>query len=297
MRDAGSTRALGPQVWNRRVAHLPSSGTLIVSTDLQGNRADYERLKAIYAAEARAGNDPILAFCGDLVHGPSPDLLRPGAWPPHLGTPYHDESAELLRDFERFTREARTFSLLGNHEHAHIGGPPVPKFYPDEAAVLDAALGADVPRMHSFLREFPLIAVAPCGVALVHGSPSAHEPDLAAYERLRYEGFADVDLFRMFAAGTLGALLWSRHSTEAQAQGLLASLGLDGGVVIHGHDVVDAGVEVADRHTVCLSTSFGLFDGRKTYARIDLSGRYRTTADLRAGVELLPLYPQAARAA
>ncbi|MCA9546128.1 MAG: metallophosphoesterase [Myxococcales bacterium] len=297
MRDSGSTRALGSRVWGRKVAHLPADGVLLVCTDLQGNWRDYERMKALYAQEAAAGNRPILAFCGDLVHGPSPDLNGPGRWPSHLGTEYVDQSAALLQDFERYTREARAFSILGNHEHAHIGGPPVPKFYPDEAAVLDATLGAEAPRMHGFIREFPLLAVAPNGLVLVHGAPAGHEPDLAAYERLSYEGFRRVELFRMFAEGTLGALLWSRGASEEQAAALLRSVGLRGGAVIHGHDVVDEGVEVVDRHTLCLSTSFGLYDRRKTYARIDLSRPIRSTADLRFGVELLPLYPQAASAA
>jgi hypothetical protein len=54
-------------VWNRRVAALPDAGILLVATDLQGNLGDYERMKALYAAERAAGHAPILAFVGDLV--------------------------------------------------------------------------------------------------------------------------------------------------------------------------------------------------------------------------------------
>lgn len=65
-----------------------------------------------------------------------------------------------------------SFSLLGNHEHAHVGGPVVPKFYPDEARVLDEALANDRERIHDFFRSFPLIAVTSCGVVL----PSRSHP-------------------------------------------------------------------------------------------------------------------------
>lgn len=161
---------------------MPAKGVLIYATDLQGNLRDYQRLKEIYDEEELRGHEPILGFCGDLVHGPSPDMLEPGAWPDHLGTPYSDRSAELVRDFERYSRTARTFSLLGNHEHAHIGGPVVPKFYPDEARVLEEALGEDRTRVRDFFRTFPLLAVAPCGAVLTHGAPRATEPTLADFE-------------------------------------------------------------------------------------------------------------------
>src|SRR5215203_2901615 len=77
-------RTLGPSVWGRKAARLPDRGTLLVATDLQGNRRDYERLKQLYWEEEARGNEPVLALCGDLVHGPSPDLNAEGAWPEYL---------------------------------------------------------------------------------------------------------------------------------------------------------------------------------------------------------------------
>ena len=278
-------------VWDRRVARLPEAGVLLYATDLQGNLGDYEALKAVYAAEAAAGNDPILAFCGDLVHGPSPDLQAPGAWLEHLGTRYVDESAALLRDFERFTRTERAFSLLGNHEHAHIGGPVVPKFHPDEAAVLDAALGADAPRLHDFMRSFPLVAITPCGVVLTHGAPGATEASLADFEGLDYAGYTQVSINDMHRHDTLGALLWCRMASEADARGLLSVCGFEEGVVAFGHDVVREGWIAESPSQLCLSTSYGLFDRDKVYLRLELAGRYRSAADLRRGVEIRRLYP------
>lgn len=284
------------EVWDRRVARLPNRGVLLYATDLQGSMKDYERMKELYAIEEAAGHEPILAFCGDLVHGPSPDLLEPGAWPDHLGTPYRDESAALIRDFDLYTRSARAFSLLGNHEHAHIGGPVVPKFYPDEAAVLDEALGADRSRIHDFFRSFPLLAVGACGVVLTHGAPRSTEADLEAFERLSYEGYEKVDINAMYARGTVGGLLWSRGATEQEARALLKATAIDGranGFVAFGHDVVREGFEMAGASQLCLSTSYGCHDRDKTYLRLDLADRYESVLELRAGVELLPLWPGA----
>jgi Calcineurin-like phosphoesterase len=291
-------RTLGSSVWGRKVARLPDRGVLLVSTDLQGNRGDYEAMKAIYARERAAGNDPVLAFCGDMVHGPSPELNAPNMWPRHLGTAYVDASREVILDFERFTREHRAFSVLGNHEHAHIGGPRVPKFYPDEAAVLDAALGDERARVHGFLRTWPLVAVAPCGVVLTHGAPRGTERTLDAFESLSYEGFRGEALGRMTDRGTVGSLLWARHATAEQARALLSVVTLSrepGAFVVYGHDVVNDGYERIGAEQLCLSTSFGLFDAHKTYLRLDLSRRYRGVEELREGVELMALYPDAER--
>lgn len=284
------TRALGDAVWGRKLARLPREGTLLVCTDLHGNLDDYQRMKAVYFREKQAGNQPILALCGDLVHGPNPALSA--RWPSYLGSPYRDRSAELLLDFEQFTRTERAFTLLGNHEHAHIGGPKVPKFYPDEAAVLDAALGVEAERMHDFMRSFPLLAAAPCGVVLTHGAPRATEPSVSAFERLHYEGYEHIPLLRMADVNTVGALLWARMASETQAVGLLRTVlddGAEGGFVAFGHDVVPAGFDRFTDSQICVSTSFGLDNRNKVYLRLDLSRRYRSAQELQVGEEILPL--------
>ncbi|MEZ4235370.1 MAG: metallophosphoesterase [Myxococcota bacterium] len=278
------------EVWGRKVARLPDAGALLVATDLQGNLGDYERMVALLDAE-RARGPAWLAFTGDLVHGPSPELSAPGCWPVHLGTPYVDESAELVRRFEGLAASGAAFSLMGNHEHAHVGGPKVPKFHPDEAAVLDAALGADRERVHAFFRTFPLLAVGSCGVVLTHGAPSRTARTLAAFEALDWEGYRDVPLQRMASRDVLGALLWARSCTDPEALALLeVATGRAEGVVVHGHDVVREGYAREGAHHMVVSTSYALLDGAKVYLRLDLGARYRTTADLREGAEILPLY-------
>jgi hypothetical protein len=281
--------------WGRKVARLPDRGILIAATDLQGNYEDYAALKEVMRRELDAGNEAILLFCGDLVHGPGGAFAERGRWPDFLGTFYRDRSAELILDFEKLAREDTVLALLGNHEHAHIGGPVVSKFHPDEAAVLDAALGPQAPRIHDFFRSWPLLAVAPCGAVFTHGAPRATEPSLEAFEKLSYEGYTGVGVGDMYERGTVGSLLWSRYAEPEHARALLGAVYGPGrrGFVMYGHDVVREGYEKVGDEQICMSTSFGLDDRAKVYLRLDLSGKYRSVHELRLNHEILPLYPDA----
>jgi hypothetical protein len=279
--------------WGRKVARLPDQGTLLFATDLQGNFDDYERMKTIYAEEEAAGNDPVLLFAGDLVHGPARTMADPAVWPDYLGSFYEDRSAEIILDFADFTSRARALSLLGNHEHAHIGGPVVSKFHDDEAAVLDARLGPHRDRIRSFLRTFPLLAVARCGARFTHGAPRVTEPDLDAFERLDYEGYETRCIQSMIEQGTVGGLLWSRYAEPERARAFLAATALDSGAsgfVAFGHDVVREGFDKVGHEQICISTSFGCHDHNKYYLRLDLAARYRSVHDLRIGKELRTLH-------
>jgi hypothetical protein len=288
-------RRLAQRPWfGRKVARFPDRGTLLFATDLQGNFEDYLALKDRYRYEDRAGHEPILLFCGDLVHGPSPDMNEPGGWLPDLGTPYVDRSAEILEDFVDFANEARCISLIGNHEHAHIGGPIVAKFHRDEAAVLERRLGSKAAFARRLFAMLPLIGVAPCGAVFTHGAPRRTEPDLAAFDRLRYDGFDRYSIQSMYERGTVGALLWARQASPERAREMLAATTLDDSpmaFVAYGHDVVREGYEKLGDEQICLSTSYGLYDEVKVLLRLDLSRRYRSVGDLREGHEIIKLYP------
>ncbi len=276
---------------------LPDRGTLLFATDLQGNLGDYERLEAIYREEERAGNEPFLLLAGDLVHGPDEGTSEPAAWPDYLGSRYVDRSVELVLRAMRLADGARTLCLMGNHEHAHVGGPVVSKFHADEAAVLDEALGPRRDEVHAFFRSFPLLAVSRCGGVFTHGAPAGTEADLAAFERLRWEGYEAVPLHAMHAVDTLGALLWARSASPGQARALLAATALDGRpgtFVAYGHDVVREGFEKEGDEQICLSTSYGLLDEDKVYLRLDLGRRYGSVRDLEPGREILKLHPEPA---
>lgn len=279
--------------FGKKVARLPDHGRLIAATDLQGNLRDYRRVLEIFE-EARAEGPAILVLTGDLVHGPSPELLEPGAWPDHLGTPYADQSAELILDFLEYSERAPALALLGNHEHAHIGGPVVSKFHKDEAQVLERALGPAVPRVRAFMESFPLVATSRAGVVLTHGAPIATEADLEAFEALSYRGFEQTSVQGIYAQGTVGGLLWARGATEAQAEALLAAVGLGapGAFVAFGHDVVREGFDKTGQRQLCFSTSYGLYDADKVVLDLDLSRRYHSVHDLKVGQEIRPLWPR-----
>jgi len=282
--------------WGRKVARFPAEGVLLVATDLQGNYEDYEALKAIYNREEEQGNKPVLLLCGDLVHGPGGEYAQRSRWPDFLGTFYVDRSRELILDYEQFAETAQTVALLGNHEHAHIGGPVVRKFHQDEAAVLDEALGDDAPRIHDMLRSFPLIGVAPCGATFTHGAPRATERDLDAFETLRYSGYENVDLGAMHDTGTVGNLLWARYADPVRAREFLTATRLAtrmNAFVAFGHDVVREGYEKIGAEQICVSTSFGCDDENKVYLRLDLSAEYKSVHDLKLGEQILRLYPDA----
>jgi hypothetical protein len=289
-----------PEWWGRKVARLPGEGVLIVATDLQGNLEDYRALLDVVDREREDGRRAWLVLCGDMVHGPGEELARPGAWPEHLGTYYEDRSVELVLDLIERVERSDVVCLLGNHEHAHVGGPVVSKFHLDEAGELEQRLGPECERVRAFLRGLPLLAVAPCGVVCSHGAPRATEPDLASFEALDYDrtregiAFVDVPLWRMIEAGTVGALLWARAATREQAKRLLRATSLDdepNAFVAYGHDIVRDGFERIGEEQICVSTSFGLFDRDKVYLRLDLARRYTSAADLRPGHEILPLHP------
>ena len=270
-----------------RVLHLPAQGRLLVCTDLQGNLRDFQQVLRHFAA---AGPDAHLVLTGDLVHGP--DQATVDAWPEHLGTPYVDESPAVVRAFAEAQGRwpGRVHCLLGNHDHAHVGGPRTSKFHDDEAAVLEARLGPEgTQALQRLVRTFPLAAVAPCGAVLTHAAPATRVDGEADLEAVRLDGWTDMD-FTDFARDVpvLGPLLWARGATPEQARGFVRALG--GTVSIYGHDVVREGFAADSDEQVCVSTSFGLFDAHKVYVDLDLAKSYGSVRDLRPGHELRRLY-------
>ncbi len=270
----------------KRFLELPAHGRLLVATDLQGNLADFVQLSKHFRA---AGPDAQLVITGDLVHGP--DEATAQAWPDHLGTPYTDQSGALMDAFLEEQRRApgRVHCLLGNHDHAHIGGPVTSKFHDDEAGVLEATLGPErTQRLQALISTFPLVAWAPCGAVMLHGAPSAEIRSAAQLEELVVDVYSGFDIERFMRVPILGAVLWSRMATDEQSRRFLAAL--KGTVALHGHDVVRDGYARVGDDQLCFSTSFGLYDERKVYVSLDLGSKYPDVHALREGVEILALY-------
>ena len=274
-----------------RVVRLPDRGRLIIATDFQGNLEDYLRVEELFEAAAAGPDGAVLVVTGDLVHGPE---IPKSAWPSYLGTFYRGDSATLLLRAQQLQERhpGRVFFLLGNHEHAHIGGPVVSKFFPDEARRLEHLLGARrAEEVREWLRSWPLGAIATkAGIVLSHGAPNACIRSAADLEAIAY---AAPNGEEDFVDELLVDLLWARTASSERAREFMRVL--DGGlqVAVYGHDVAREGFAIDREPLLCLSTSFGCCDGDKMYLDWDLSTPVGSARELaERGLELL--YPDAA---
>ena len=285
-----------------RVQRLPGAGRLFVSTDLQGNYGDFERVVAIFEGRMRSHGDAYLVVTGDLVHGPE---LAPEDWPDYLGTYYEGNSRAVLEHAHTLgmAYPDRTCFLVGNHEHAHIGGPVVSKFFPDEAQRLEELLGRERSEvMRAWISTWPLLAVAPSArILMMHAAPHAPIRSLDDIERLeldpaRAPARARPELGPVFGSagglGLLGLLLWARTATGVRARQFMRAIEPESRVVVFGHDVARGGFAIAHEPMLCLSTSFGCFDGDKLYLEWDLSVAAQGARDV-AARGLRPLHPEA----
>jgi hypothetical protein len=254
-----------------KVIDLPARGTLIAATDMQGNLQDFERIAALFEEERRRSSDTYLVLTGDLIHGPE---LAPNDWPEHLGSFYVGDSATLLeRASELQERHPdHVHYLLGNHEHAHVGGPIVGKFFTDEAARLEQILGSRTEGVRRWLETWPLVAVASrAQLCLLHAAPHAAISSRDDIERIDLGALRGLDPAELPSRTVLGAILWARSTSQPRARAFLMALGATLTTAIHGHDVVREGFCVESPAQLCVSTSFGCHDGDKVYLRWDLS--------------------------
>lgn len=275
-----------------RVLRLPDRGRLIVCTDLQGCLRDFHRIVEIFDEAMAETGDAHLLFTGDLIHGPHLDELD---WPDFLGEYYRDASGELIDELAvmMLRHPGRVHALVGNHEHGHIGGPHTAKFAADEVAVLEHLLGPTASeRMRSVLRDFALVAVAPCGAVFTHGAPAATIESIADIEAARLDGFELGSPIDILDTPVIGPILWARSAEPDVAARFVKALG--GTFCIYGHDVIPEGFEIVGDEQIVVSTSFGVFDSNKVYVQLDLAARYASVHALRVGQEILPLYPEAA---
>ncbi len=285
-----------------KLVRYPDRGRLLVAADLHGNLRDF---LAVVARFEGMGDDAHLLFLGDLLHGP---LLAPEAWPqgtetplPLRGRPYRDESPAILLGLQLLAERypGRVLTLLGNHEHAHIGGPRTAVFIRDEAAALELRLGIENSVwLAGFLKSLPLWAIAPCGVLFSHAAPAAELGSLADLEAIDYRRYAAPKTDAKSrakaqkpgeaAARLFGQLLWEQALPPFKAQALLGTAGAQ--VLVYGHAVIASGYQTIGYEQLILSSSFAMEDEHKKVLELDLSANYLTVDDLRPGVELLPLY-------
>lgn len=263
---------------------LPSHGRLLVSTDLHGNLDDFRALEAVFQREPATH----WVVLGDVVHGPNAESRadRPDLYD------YDDASAVIVHDLLalRAAHPDHVHFVLGNHDHAHVGGPRTGKFHKDEAATLEAGLApAAIADLHALFESALLAVAAPNGVLLTHGSPDDALVSLADLDDM------SLDMAQMtpVQARVVHTLLGSYGQPAATCAKMLAqvssSSGLDLRVVVHGHDRSEDGFFYEGGNQVC-PVLFGALRETKRYVLLDLSARYERAEDLRDGVELLRLH-------
>ncbi len=275
-----------------RVVVLPDRGALVVATDLHGHLADFRAIAARFLALAATDSPPPhLVICGDLVHGPT---ISVADWPEHLGEFYRDRTRELLDEAAVLQRRfpGQVHYLLGNHEHAHLGGPVLDKFHPDEAANLEASYrpGEFAP-VRRWLARWPLAAVAPsAGLVLTHAAPHARITSASDLDVVALDGYQHIALHKMADSGPLGALLWARTTTAARAYAFLRAMNPNARVAVFGHDPIREGHLVEREPLLCISSSFGCYHGDKVYLEWDLAVP-ATSAQALADAGLRRLHP------
>ncbi len=276
-----------------RVVALPAKGRLIVATDLQGNVGDFERVERIFEKAAGGPDGAVLVVTGDLVHGPE---IEEEDWPDYLGTYYQGDSRGLLERAHALAlrHPGRVHYLLGNHEHAHVGGPVVAKFFPDEARRLEELLGdGGTEWMRAWIATWPFIAFAPAArLVMLHAAPHARITSAAELETIPLDAGFDGGFDESSGQGILGALLWARTTSSERAEAFLRAIHPDARVAVYGHDVARQGYAVDREPLLCVSTSFGCFDGDKLYLDWDLAEPAESASAV-ALKGLRPLHPEA----
>lgn len=267
----------------RRHLILPAEGTLLVNTDLHGNGEDFERMASLFEASPAGTHWVIL---GDVVHAPNerartnrPDLYG-----------YDDASGEIVERIVQLQAQyaGRVHFVLGNHDWAHIGGPRVAKFWPDEAHHLEAQLTpAQLLALRELFRGALLCAIAPCGVFLSHASPGALI-DIEELDTIDVGGHVNAREHAL-----IKELTNYYGQREAVTRSFLEHVSQQVGhvltCVVHGHDRDEAGWFVQEETQLC-PVIFGAPRENRRYLRLQLDARYDSVHALRDGHELLRLW-------
>lgn len=275
-----------------RIKIAETSGRVLVTSDLHGNLDDWNALEAIFRSGLAGGTLVRWLALGDFVHGPSP-RKRTTEYAGEDLYSYADRSRELVAAVARASAEfgGRFLTLIGNHEHAHVGGKRTGRYHPDEAAHLEGQMEPDeVERMRAMFRGWPLVIQLPsCGVILTHGAPpddDFHGP--VVIDDARLEGGCPRDSGE-FLEGVLNHYGFG----EQNGRRFLDRMSVDGeryDLIVHGHDRELEGGASNGPHAYLLCTSFGAKRLRKAYLTLQLDRRYTGPGDLVEGVDVHRLY-------
>ena len=272
-----------------KVLVYPGQGRLMFVTDFHGQIEDFQRVVARFTARLERGEDVYLLFAGDFVHGPVPGMIS--------GWLRRDESVAILGALIPLmeAHPDRVHSLLGNHEHGHIGGKRTQKFYrklDDDVSVLEDRLGPEASAVaRRLFASFSLLALTPCGVMFTHAAPNLDPEQSGLLHKVMTARYDRTDPVVM-------SLLWPRTVAEpARMEAVFEALrfkGIRPRIAAYGHEIAPQGIDATDHQQIVVSSSFAVADRYKTFLDLDLSAKYAKIGDLRPGVELVRLYPERA---
>jgi hypothetical protein len=147
----------------------------------------------------------------------------------------------------------RVHVLLGNHEHAHIGGPRTSLFARDEATALEQRIGIEASlHMASFFRSLPIVAWAPVVCFSVTPRPPASwsasrtsKASTTAATSRRAGPISHAPPSQTNPAswrhGCSGQLLWEHVLPPFKAQSLLARVGAQ--MAVYGHTIIPPAIK------------------------------------------------------
>lgn len=274
-----------------RHAWLPPRGTLLISTDLHGNGEDFRALRDRFLSATRHSAEVHWAVLGDSVHGPD---AAARAEHPELYD-YPDESGaivlELLSLRQRFPEQIHY--VLGNHDHAHIGGPRTRKFYDDEAAYLESRLTAtERVALRALFCTAKLALFSPCGALLCHGSPDDTLRTAADLDAIPLE-LSRCDAYQRRVLATFLTSYGQRSEVTARLLQRLSAGGRELTFVVHGHDRDESGWFTEGDNQAC-PVIFGAPRAHKRMLCLDLATHYPSVHALRDGIEIQRVHAEPA---
>lgn len=140
-----------------RVVHI-KSGRMMVVSDIQGNKRDFERIIQLYQLLKNHKKIEYLLICGDLIHG------YPG---------YDDESFELLNTIIELRKsDPNIIHLMGNHELAHVLHWNLQKGIINFTMNLEEKIQSNRAHYWSYLNDLPFAITTENGLFINHTGPS-----------------------------------------------------------------------------------------------------------------------------
>ncbi len=276
--------------YGRRFKMLPGEGKLLVQTDIHGNYEDFCRLRDIFFQLLREAPASHWVILGDVVHGPSRSAMEQNRalWG------FEDESFRIVQEIRRFQEQypEQIHFVLGNHEHAHVGGPRTRKFHDDETSYLESKL---TKTQRQILRQFieaALLCVAtPCGAFLVHGAPGLVMEGREEIDAICFDDAKNSRRERLILKHFLRSYGQPRELAQLFLMSLNRFVEQRQNFVVHGHDADRAGFFVEGGNQIC-PTLFGAPRDKKRYLVLDLKTRYDSLDELIDEGCLRYLYPE-----